>query len=31
MLLGALLTLGVSAVSSPSFGEDAARFAVDGD
>jgi SSS family solute:Na+ symporter len=31
MLLGAVLTIGVSAVSSPSFGEDAARFAVGGD
>ena len=31
MALGALLTVGVSLASSPSFGEDAARFAVDGD
>jgi SSS family solute:Na+ symporter len=31
MLLGAVLTVGVSALSSPSFGEDADRFAVGGD
>jgi SSS family solute:Na+ symporter len=31
MLLGAALTVGVSALSSPSFGEDADRFAVGGD
>jgi len=31
MVLGAVLTVGVSAVSSPSFGEDAERFAVGGD
>jgi SSS family solute:Na+ symporter len=31
MVLGAVLTVGVSALSSPSFGEDADRFAVGGD
>ena len=31
MVLAAVLTIGVSAVSSPSFGEDATRFAVRGD
>jgi SSS family solute:Na+ symporter len=31
MLLGAVLTVGVSALSSQSFGEDAERFAVGGD
>jgi SSS family solute:Na+ symporter len=31
MALGAVLTVGVSLVSSPTFGEDAARFAVGGD